>query len=42
MTNDNYPTDEWIKKMFSDWFDPCKLSNGELRSFDGLGGGVDG
>ena len=35
--NDNYPTDEWIKDIFLDWFDPCELSKGELREFDGLG-----
>ena len=29
--NDNYPTDQWIKDLFIDWFDPCVLSNGELR-----------
>lgn len=37
MANDNYPTDEWIKKLFGGWFDPCTLSKGELREFDGLG-----
>ena len=35
--NDNYATDEWILKLFEGWFDPCSLSNGELRKFDGLG-----
>lgn len=34
---DDYPTDSWIKLLFEGWFDPCELSNGELRSFDGLG-----
>lgn len=34
---DDYPTDNWIKVIFEEWFDPCELSNGELRSFDGLG-----
>jgi hypothetical protein len=34
---DDYPTDNWIKVLFENWFDPCSLSNGELRSFDGLG-----
>lgn len=37
MSNDNYPTDNWIKALFPDWFDPCHLSKGELRQFDGLG-----
>lgn len=37
MSNDNYPTDEWIMELFGDYFDPCSLSNGELREFDGLG-----
>lgn len=37
MTKDNYLTDEWIKEIFGDWFDPCTISNGELRKFDGLG-----
>lgn len=35
--NDNYQTDEKIMKLFDDWFDPCELSKGELRQFDGLG-----
>ena len=26
MTNDNYATDECIMDLFSDWFDPCPLS----------------
>ena len=34
---DNYATDEKIMCLFSGWFDPCTLNNGELRSFDGLG-----
>lgn len=37
MTNDDYPTDEWLMCLFKDWHDPCTLSQGELRSFDGLG-----
>lgn len=37
MTNDDYLTDDWIKDLFENWFDPCCLSNGELREFDGLG-----
>jgi hypothetical protein len=37
MANDNYATDEGIWQLFSNWFDPCTLSNGELRTFDGLG-----
>ena len=35
--SDSYATDNWIKDLFSEWFDPCTLSDGELRSFDGLG-----
>ena len=35
--NNNYPTDDFIMQLFGDWFDPCTLSNGELRDFDGLG-----
>ena len=35
--NDNYATDERIMEIFEDWFDPCFLSNDELRDFDGLG-----
>lgn len=34
---DNYATDYRILELFEDWFDPCALNNGELRSFDGLG-----
>lgn len=37
MSSDDYPTDTWIKTLFENWYDPCKLSNGELREFDGLG-----
>jgi hypothetical protein len=37
MTNDDYPTDEWLKDLFKDWFDPCALSDSNLRAFDGLG-----
>lgn len=37
MPTDDYPTDEWIKVLFEGWFDPCEISNGELRTFDGLG-----
>ncbi len=37
MSNDSYPTDDWIKVMFRGWYDPCTLSDGELREFDGLG-----
>lgn len=36
---DNYPTPKSIKRMFENWFDPCELSKGELRAFDGLGSG---
>lgn len=35
--SDIYPTDEWIKSLFKEWFDPCALSNGELRFSDGVG-----
>ena len=37
MNSDDYPSIAWIFSIFEDWFDPCKLSNGELREFDGLG-----
>lgn len=37
MSSDDYPTDDWLLTLFKDWFDPCSLSNGELRVFDGLG-----
>ena len=37
MSSDDYPTDIYILKMFEGWFDPCALSKGELRTFDGLG-----
>lgn len=37
-TTDSYPTDDWIKAIFGEWFDPCSLSTDEeLRTFDGLG-----
>ena len=35
--SDNYATDITIMDMFDNWFDPCKLNNGVLRDFDGLG-----
>src|SRR3989337_238828 len=35
--NDNYTTDKKIISLFEGWFDPCPISNGELREFDGLG-----
>ena len=35
--SDSYATDTWLKDLFKDWFDPCTLSNGELRALDGLG-----
>ncbi len=25
MSNDNYPTDDWILQIFNDWYDPCPL-----------------
>ena len=34
---DDYNTPKWIKEIFEGWFDPCPISNGELREFDGLG-----
>lgn len=37
MTNDNYATDKKLISIFENWFDPCELSKGELRDFDGLG-----
>ena len=36
---DNYATPKWLKEVFEDWFDPCSLSTGDLRQFDGLGSG---
>ena len=33
---DNYPTDKWLYELFDDWYDPCYLSDGVLRSQDGL------
>lgn len=35
--SDDYPTDKWLYEIFESWFDPCEISNGELRAFDGLG-----
>jgi len=35
--SDNYNTPSWIKEIFKDWYDPCPISKGELREFDGLG-----
>ena len=35
--SDNYNTPEWLMKIFEGWFDPCEISKGELREFDGLG-----
>ena len=37
MEQDNYNTPEYIRNIFRNWFDPCEISTGELRSFDGLG-----
>lgn len=37
MGGDSYATPNWIKELFEGWFDPCRISNGELRDFDGLG-----
>lgn len=34
---DNYTTPDWLMKIFKDWFDPCPISTGVLREFDGLG-----
>ena len=35
--SDCYNTPNWIKDLFKDFYDPCPISNGELRSNDGLG-----
>ncbi len=35
--NDDYNTPSWIMEIFGDWFDPCSISIGKLREFDGLG-----
>ena len=35
--SDIYGTDNAIMQLFENWFDPCELSNDELRLFDGLG-----
>ena len=35
--SDSYPTDAWVLSLFDGWHDPCTLSKGEFRSFDGLG-----
>lgn len=37
MSSDDYPTDSWIQVMFEGWYDPCYLSDGNLREVDGLG-----
>jgi hypothetical protein len=34
---DCYNTPSYIKDLFQDWYDPCKISTGELRECDGLG-----
>jgi len=34
MSNDHYPTDDWLLACFDDWFDPCPLT--ERPDFDGL------
>lgn len=34
--NDNYNAPQWIKEIFNGWYDPCPISKGELREFDGL------
>lgn len=35
--SDNYNTPSWIMEIFEDWYDPCPISKGKLREFDGLG-----
>lgn len=35
--SDIYKTDDEILQIFEEWFDPCPLSVGEFKSFDGLG-----
>lgn len=35
--SDSYNTPQWILNMFENWFDPCPISDGNLREFDGLG-----
>ena len=37
MEADLYETPSWLKELFEDWFDPCPISEGKLREFDGLG-----
>ena len=32
--SDQFPTDEWIMKVFNDWFDPCPLNDNPV--VDGL------
>lgn len=34
LLNDSYATDDWIKKMFDGWFDPCPLNPD--WTYDGL------
>lgn len=37
MSSDDYESDNFILQTFEGWFDPCPISKGELREFDGLG-----
>ena len=37
MNGDSYNTPKWLMELFEGWFDPCEISIGELRMFDGLG-----
>lgn len=37
MKGDSYATPSWLKDLFEGWFDPCTISKGEFREFDGLG-----
>lgn len=35
--SDCYSTPNYLRKIFSGYYDPCPISNGELRNNDGLG-----
>lgn len=34
MSSDSYPTDDWLKRVFGNWYDPCPLNDNP--EFDGL------
>lgn len=36
MKGDLYETPKWIKELFYNWYDPIPISEGDLRSKDGL------